>query len=105
MNLWIVIIVAGLITYAIRLSMILLSGHITIPMRLQQALRFVPVSVLSAIIFPELLQPGGTLDLSFGNARLLAGIVAIAMAHVTKNVMWTAASGMLVLWGLQALAS
>ncbi len=103
MNLWLVIIVAGLITYAIRLSMILLQGRISLPQRVQQGLRYVPVAVLSAIIFPEMLQPGGTLDLSLGNARLLAGIVAVAVAHLTKNVMWTAGVGMLTLWGLQAL--
>ena len=103
MNLWIVIIVAGLITYAIRLSMIVMSERVTLPSRLQQALRYVPVAVLSAIIFPELLQPGGVFNISFGNLRLLAGIVAIGVAYFTKNVMWTVAAGMFVLWGLQLL--
>ncbi|MEJ2747962.1 MAG: AzlD domain-containing protein [Anaerolineae bacterium] len=103
MNLWLVIIGMGIITYGIRLSMIVLLEKIEIPDRLKQALRFVPPAVLSAIIFPELLQPGGNLDRSLGNERLLAGLLAIIVAWRTKNVLWTIAAGMAVLWFLQSL--
>jgi branched-subunit amino acid transport protein len=103
MNLWLVIIGMGIITYGIRLSMIVLLEKIEIPDRLKQALRFVPPAVLSAIIFPELLQPGGYLDISLGNERLLAGLLAIIVAWRTKNVLWTIAAGMAVLWFLQSL--
>ena len=58
----------------------------------------VATAVLSAIILPELLQPGGTLDISLGNARLLAGLVAILVAWRTKNILWTLAVGMGLLW-------
>jgi len=50
----------GIITYAIRLSLILLLGRLTVPPLVQRALRFVPPAVLSALILPELLLPGGT---------------------------------------------
>ena len=46
------------------------------PPLVRQALHYVPPAVLSAIIFPELLLPGGQLDLSMGNLRLLAGLLA-----------------------------
>jgi len=103
MNLWLVIIGMGIITYAIRLSMIVLSGQIQLGERLQWALRYVPPSVLSAIILPEMLQPGGTVDISLGNERLLAGLIAIVVAWYTKNMIWTVAIGMIALWILQAL--
>jgi len=103
MNLWLVIIGMGVITYAIRLSMIVLSGQIQLGERLQWALRYVPPSVLSAIILPEMLQPGGTVDISLGNERLLAGLIAIVVAWYTKNMIWTVAIGMIALWILQAL--
>ena len=91
------------ITYGIRLSMIVLLGKVEIPIRLKQALRFVPPAVLSAIIFPELLQPGGRLDVSLGNERLLAGLLAMVVAWRTKNVLWTIIVGMAALWLLQSL--
>jgi len=103
MNLLIVITGMGVITYAIRLSMIVLSGQIQLNDQLQRALRYVPPAVLSAIIVPEMVQPGGTLDLSLGNERLLAGLIAIAVAWVTKNMIWTVATGMIALWILQAV--
>ena len=103
MNLWLVIIGMGIITYGIRLSMIVLLGKVEIPIRLKQALRFVPPAVLSAIIFPELLQPGGRLDVSLGNERLLAGLLAMVVAWRTKNVLWTIIVGMAALWLLQSL--
>lgn len=101
MTLWLTILGMGLLTYAIRLIPILALERLPLPPRLRQALRFVPPAVLSAIIFPELLWPGGVLDLSLGNDRLIAGLLAIAVAWSSKNVLLTIAVGMLALWGLQ----
>ena len=101
MNLWLVVIGMGLITYAIRLSMIVLLENVEIAATMKQALRFVPPAVLSAIIFPELLQPGGVLDISLGNERLLAGLLAAIFAWRTKNVIITVTTGMAALWLLQ----
>ena len=97
MNTWIVLIVAGLITFAIRLSFITSWGRFTVPNTLQRSLRFVPPAVLSAIIFPELLVRDGALNVDLGNGRLLAGIVSIFVAWKTKNAIFTIVAGMVVL--------
>jgi branched-subunit amino acid transport protein len=102
MNLWLTIFGMGIITFAIRLSLIALMGRIEVPLLIQRALRFVPPAVLSAIIFPELLIRNGTLDASFGNLRLLAGALAALVAWRTKNVLLTIGVGMAALWILQA---
>jgi branched-subunit amino acid transport protein len=98
MNLWLAIIGMGVITYAIRLVPIWLLEKTTISPGWRQALRFVPAAVLSAIILPELLMPGGVLDFSLGNGRLLAGLAAILVAWRTQNILWTLAVGMSLLW-------
>lgn len=103
MNIWLTLIAAGLVTYATRLSFIVLLGRREIPALLLRALRFVPPAVLTAIIFPELLMPGGEMDVSLSNVRLLAGLVATLVAWRTKNAMLTILVGMLALWVLQAL--
>jgi len=92
----------GAVTYTIRLSFIMLLGRGTVQPLIQRALRFVPPAVLSAIVFPELLQPGGALDLALGNARLLAGALAALVVWRTKKVFLAIAIGMLALWILQA---
>ena len=104
MNIWLAIIGMGIITYAIRLTPILLMERVEISGTMRQALRFVPAAVLSAIIFPELLMPGGELDISLGNERLLAGLLAAIVAWRTKNVLWTIVAGMGALWILQTIS-
>jgi len=102
-TLGLIIVAMGVITYAIRLSLILLWGRVAVPPLVQRALRFVPPAVLSALIFPELLLPGGTFDLSLGNARLLAGMAATVVAWRSRNVFLAIGVGMLALWVLQAV--
>jgi branched-subunit amino acid transport protein len=96
---------AGLATFATRLSFIALLGRAETPLLLQRTLRLVPPAVLSAIIFSALVVRDGAADLSPGNLRLLAGLVAVAVALRWRNVLLTIAAGMAALWTLQALAT
>jgi branched-subunit amino acid transport protein len=103
MTTWLVILGMGLVTYAIRLSLIALLGRMQVPPLVQRGLRFVPPAVLSAIIFPELLRPSGALDVSLTNLRLLAGSLAALVAWRTRNVLLTIAVGMAAMWILMAM--
>jgi len=96
-NIWAALILGGLITFGIRFSFIYLFGRVDVPETIRRALHYVPPAVLSAIVFPELLLSAGGLDLSFHNSRLLAGIVAIAIAWFTKNTLLTILAGMIAL--------
>jgi branched-subunit amino acid transport protein len=103
MTLWLTLLGMGLVTYLIRLAPIVTLEHLPIPLRVRQALRFVPPAVLSAIVFPEVFRPDDVLDLSLGNARLIVGVLAALVAWRTKNVLLTIGIGMAALWGLQML--
>lgn len=103
MNYWLIIFGMGFVTFGTRLLPIVLLERIEIPFVIQRALRFVPPAVLSAIILPELVLRDGALDLSLGNARLIAGVIAALVAWRTKNVVLAIAIGMIALWVLQAL--
>ncbi len=95
--------VAGLVTFATRLSFIALLGRVDVPPFFRRALRYVPPAVLSAIIFTEVLVRDGAPDLSPGNVRLLAGAAAALVAWRTRNVLLTIAVGMAALWTARAL--
>lgn len=97
------IIAMGLVTFGIRVSMFMLLERTPLRPGLLRALRYVPVAVLTAIIVPEVLMPGGTFELSLGNARLLAALVAVVIAWRTRNVFATVLAGMVVLWIMQWL--
>lgn len=103
MNLWLVLILGGALTFLTRLSFIYLLGRVDTPPVIKRALRFVPPAVLSAIIAPEVLMANGSLNLSLSNLRMLAALAATLVAWYSKNALLAIISGMLVLWALQAL--
>jgi len=101
MNIWLVMLLGGLITFGMRFSFIYLFGRFEIPEVMRRALHYVPPAVLSAIIFPEILMPQGKLILSLENDRLLAGLAAVLVAWLTKNTLLTILAGMAALLILQ----
>lgn len=103
MTLWLMLLVIGVITYTIRLSCIGLLGQKDMPAFLLKALRFVPITVLPAIILPQLFLRNNTLVLTVQNPRWIAGIFAGIVAWRTRNVLLTIAVGMVTLWVLQFL--
>lgn len=98
MDIWLIMLAVGLLTFFTRLSFIALLERIKLPDTFLRALRFVPIAVLSAIIAPELATYQNQLLLSPANPRLLAGIIATGVAYATKNVIWTILAGMAALW-------
>jgi len=103
MNIWLVMLLGGLLTFGTRLSFIFLFSHSNVPEWLRRSLRFVPPSVLSAIILPEILIVNNKIDFSLSNVRLLAGLVAILVAWRSRNALVTILVGMLALFILQWL--
>jgi branched-subunit amino acid transport protein len=101
MNIWLVMLLGGLITFGMRFSLIYLFGRFQVPETLRRALHYVPPAVLSAIIFPELFLHDGALNVSLDNTRLLAGFVTILVAWFSKNTLITIIAGMLALFLLQ----
>ena len=103
MNIWLVMVLGGLVTFLTRFSFIYLFGKFHIPETVRKALHYVPPAVLSAIVFPELLLREGMWDLSLGNFRLLAGLVAVLVAWASRNTLVTILAGMAALFLLQFL--
>jgi branched chain amino acid efflux pump len=101
MNIWLVMLLGGLLTFGMRLSFIYLLGRYEMPEALRRALRFVPPAVLSAIVFPALFMPSGRLEVGLSNPRLLAGIIAVFVAWRTRNTLLTILVGMAALLILQ----
>ena len=95
---WLTIILAGLLTFGLRLSFIALFGRIEPHPLIRRGLRFVPPAVLFALIMPDLLAQNGQLSLSLTNSRLLAGLVAMIIAWRTRNAVWTVLGGMIALF-------
>ncbi|MBN8617841.1 MAG: AzlD domain-containing protein [Anaerolineae bacterium] len=102
-NEWLMIAGMTLVTILPRYGVLALLGRVEMPRPLFQALRFVPVAVLSAIIVPDIALVNGVLDLSPQNSFLIAGLVAGAVAWWRKNLLLTIVVGMGTLWLWRAL--
>ncbi len=103
MNIWLVMLVGGLITFGMRFSLIYAFGKFHIPEAMRMALRYVPPAVLSAIVFPELFIRSDRLELSLDNHRLLAGLFAMIVAWASRNTLVTILAGMVSLFVLQVV--
>ena len=99
---WLVMIVGGIFTFGTRFVM--LSGWVAhgLPRWLIDALAFVPIAVLTAILVPAvLIDPTTQQIIVIGNARIVAAVVATIIALLTRNVIATISSGLASLWFVQ----
>ena len=80
----------ALVTMALRASFLLLPKEVETPPFLRRALRYVPAAVLTAIWAPEL-------GLAAENERILAGVVAIAVAWRFRLTFVTIIAGLAAL--------
>ena len=95
---WLVMILCGLLTLSMRFVMFSDLAPRQLPGWLEEALGFVPVAVLTAIIVPAvIISPEGGLMLA-GNSKLPAALVAVTAALVTRSVLATIASGLGSMW-------
>lgn len=97
MTIWLTIAGMALVTYLLRASFLLLPAGVETPPLLKRALRFVPAAVLTAIWAPELLLKDQVLSVGLGNEKLLAGMVAIAVAWRWRLTSLTIAAGLAAL--------
>jgi branched-subunit amino acid transport protein len=96
---WVAIVVIGIATYGFRLSFIHLFGRIDeVPESVKRPLRFVPPAVLAALVLPDLVTIRPSVVATLADERLIAGVIAGAVAWRTENVFATISVGMVTLW-------
>lgn len=89
--------VAGLGTYLLRASLVVLLGRVTVNPRLERSFRYIAPAVLAAIVAPALLlDDGGRLVLV--DPRVLAGLAAGLAAWRWRTIPATLVAGLAVYW-------
>lgn len=103
MSYWWLILGMCAITFLMRYSLFAWPT-LRFPPVVEQGLHYVPTAVLSAIVVPGMLMPDGQhWQFSLNNAYLLAGIVAIAIAAFSRNLLATIGGGLAVFFLLRSL--
>ena len=104
LTIWLLIFAVGAITYTSRLSFIALFARRRMPPLLAEALKHVPVAMVTAIVVPAIVfMPAGVLRIDPGNAKLIAALAAAAVAWWRQSAVLTILVGMGVLWALRWL--
>lgn len=96
MSMWMVVVLAGTATFAMRFVFIALFKRIGVPPILERGLRYIPPAVLAAITFPALIAPGHVLDPI--NPFLPAALIGGVAAWRTKSIGAAITVGLPALW-------
>jgi branched-subunit amino acid transport protein len=94
---WALIVGMALVAFFTRAIFILPGSHLRLPATAERVLRYAPAAALMAIIVPDLASAHGAVSISMENPRLVAGLVAFALAAATRSILATIAGGMMVL--------
>jgi branched-subunit amino acid transport protein len=86
----------AVVTAGPRILPVWLLAEQDLPPVIERWLKFVPVTVLSALLLPSLLMPEGAIDLSFSNLYLWAAVPTLLVGLKTRSLFGAVISGMLI---------
>jgi len=95
---WISIIIAGILTYFTRMTMIALVSRDMLGNRIKAVLAYVPSAVFPAIIFPAIFINDYGNFIEMNDPKIFAAIVAIIVGYFSRNVIATILSGLISYW-------
>ena len=97
---WASVIVAGILTYFTRMTMITLVDRKVLGPKLKQVLSYVPSSVFPAIIFPAIFLDNLGSILIEDNPKIMAALIATLIGIFSRSIIATIFSGLASYWFL-----
>ena len=91
---WLSIIIAGVITYFMRMTMVALVDRDLLGERVKAVLAYVPSAVFPAIIFPGIFINDYGTFIEMNDPKIFGAIVAILVGYFSRNVIATIISGL-----------
>jgi branched-subunit amino acid transport protein len=95
---WLSIIIAGILTYFTRMTMIALVSRDMLGDRIKAVLAYVPSAVFPAIIFPAIFINDYGTFIEMNDPKIFGALVAIVVGYFSKNVIATILSGLISYW-------
>ncbi|QLG87271.1 AzlD domain-containing protein [Chitinibacter bivalviorum] len=93
----------ALVTYGVRVVFFLPGVGDRLPPRLRQAMAYVPVAVLTAIIVPEVFIAQGQLNAQWQNPALWGMLATACVMWKSKRLLLAIGVGMMVYFALRSL--
>ena len=98
MNIWISVIIAGVINYLSRLGSVLLIKPERLNENTKKILSYVPSAVFPAIIFPAVFLNESNAIVQINDPKIIGFIVSIIIGYLSKSIITTIISGLLSYW-------
>ena len=95
---WLSVIIAGILTYFTRMTMIALVSRDMLGDRIKDVLSYVPSAVFPAIIFPAIFVNDYGSFIEMNDPKIFGAIVAIIVGYFSRNVIATILSGLISYW-------
>ena len=95
---WLSVIIAGILTYLTRMTMVTLVDGQILSTKLKQVLGYVPAAVFPAIIFPALFLNESGILVNINDPKIIAATIAITVGYFAKNVIATILTGLISYW-------
>ncbi|TDF66075.1 AzlD domain-containing protein [Cupriavidus sp. L7L] len=102
-EIWIALVGMAVVTVLTRALFLMAGEHVSVPDRIQRALRYAPAAALAAIILPDLMTWQGHFTVALSNYKLVAGVVATAFYLLTRRMVGMIAVGMAIYTVLRLL--
>ena len=97
---WLSIIVAGILTYFTRMTMVALVSRDMLGDKIKAVLAYVPSAVFPAIIFPGIFINDYGHFIEMDDPKIFAAIVAVIVGYFSRNIIATILSGLISYWFL-----
>ena len=97
---WLSIIIAGILTYLTRMTMIALVSREMLGDKIKAVLEYVPSAVFPAIIFPAIFINDFGSFVEINDPKIFGAIVAVIVGYFSKNIIATILAGLLSYWFL-----
>jgi len=95
---WLSVIIAGILTYITRTTMVTLVDGRILSTKLKQVLGYVPAAVFPAIIFPAVFLNESGILVNINDPKIIAATIAIIVGYFAKNVIATIFAGLISYW-------
>ena len=95
---WLSVIIAGILTYLTRMTMVTLVDGRILSAKLKQVLGYVPAAVFPAIIFPAVFLNETGILVNINDPKIIAATIAITVGYFAKNVIATILTGLISYW-------
>ena len=97
---WLSIVIAGIVTYFARMTMVALVSRDMLGDKIKAVLEYVPSAVFPAIIFPGIFINDFGTFIEMNDPKIFGALVAVIVGYFSKNIIATISAGLVSYWFL-----